>query len=634
MLDLSLPEGAYFSVANSVRSQSGGQTRAILMRNRFFTLYGGVATTLLTFDDAPVYPTERERLAERGELVHGMELLNIFEHDREAALGPATGPLLEEPAGLERHDVEHPDGTVHVTRWRAGADEEDTLLDYRRADGSVYLRAPGPRALVGTRRWTLVGPDGRVVGSWARRAGWSQHWLRRLLGDRARAFVISDGRFAAQKVMPFADPRFHMIHLMHNVHVHGNRHWNAAISPNYTFVLDSISKFDGLVSLTHRQREDVAERYGSTNNLFTVSNPVVVPPAPDPLPARAAARFVMVSRFDRQKRIDQAVRVFARVAAVRPQARLDIYGVGETEAEVGALVEELGLTEQVRLLGWDPDAREGLWQATGFLLTSAHEGYPLATLESLSRGCPVLSYDIKYGPREQITDGVDGFLVADRDQQTMADRVVTMIDDPALVERMSAAARLKAQQHDHRDFLRQWQHVLTTVVAQKAGRARLDEVQLAVQELGAQPAGLIQRSARRLPGRLSTRLLQTRSVPAGFARDRTVALSARAELSGRWPKGALKKARFTLDAVSRVSEAVVRLPLTTRRDRQAFWLMALFPLSMCFDGRTTEDRSVTLRLRLVLGNESWEQMVERPVDLRPHFEISFDDRDRLCLRRD
>ena len=65
----------------------------------------------------------------------------------------------------------------------------------------------------------------------------------------------------------------------------------------------------------------------------------------------------------------------------------------------------------VTLHGHDPRARDALWNSSAFLMTSLFEGYPLSTLESLSHGCPVISYDIKYGPREQISEGVDGFLV-------------------------------------------------------------------------------------------------------------------------------------------------------------------------------------------------------------------------------
>ena len=58
----------------------------------------------------------------------------------------------------------------------------------------------------------------------------------------------------------------------------------------------------------------------------------------------------------------------------------------------------------------------------------------------MSYGCPVVSYDIKYGPAEQIQDGVNGFLVPHRDTAAMADRVVEPPQSPTLSARISAAA--------------------------------------------------------------------------------------------------------------------------------------------------------------------------------------------------
>ncbi len=101
-----------------------------------------------------------------------------------------------------------------------------------------------------------------------------------------------------------------------------------------------------------------------------------------------------------------------------PEARLDIYGDGSTRGVVEAEITKLGLEKSVILHGFDPRARDTLWTATGFLMTSRFEGYPLATLEAMSHGCPVISYDIKYGPREQISHGVDGFLVKRGDTRT------------------------------------------------------------------------------------------------------------------------------------------------------------------------------------------------------------------------
>ena len=89
-------------------------------------------------------------------------------------------------------------------------------------------------------------------------------------------------------------------------------------------------------------------------------------------------------------------------------------------------------------------------------MTSEYEGYPLSTLEAMSQGCPVVSYDVRYGPREQITDGVDGFVVPEGDQARLAERVVELLRSPELVARMSAAARETVARYGPAEFVERW----------------------------------------------------------------------------------------------------------------------------------------------------------------------------------
>ena len=327
----------------------------------------------------------------------------------------------------------------------------------------------------------------------------------------------------------------------------------------------------------------------------------------------------MVTRFDAQKRLDHAVHVFKLVVSERPQAQLLIYGDGETASSVRGLIDELDLQDHVVMCGWDPDARDTLWTSTGFLLTSAHEGYPLATLESMSRGCPVIAYDIKYGPREQITSGVDGFLVPDADQRAMADRIVEMIDDADLVRSMSCAALEGAQQHDYRAFLRDWQDILTAVADNKPHRVRLSRVACTVNRFGDAP------SSRRV--RWLSRIRPRRRP------SRPMLLKVDVFVRNRLSSGALDDAQWTLDAISDTSEAVTSLPLLVQRKGRRFQLSSTFTLGDIFSGRSVDDRSVTLRLRIVLRNASWETAITRPTTDSSSVGLTFDDADVLHLQR-
>src|SRR5690242_19998641 len=79
-----LPDGLYLSVTGRVIPNSGGQTRALLLRNRLFAQHANIKPVLLSFDDTPHYPAIRETLLEQGQLLDSMRLLNSYEWHRDS----------------------------------------------------------------------------------------------------------------------------------------------------------------------------------------------------------------------------------------------------------------------------------------------------------------------------------------------------------------------------------------------------------------------------------------------------------------------------------------------------------------------------------------------------------------------
>jgi poly(glycerol-phosphate) alpha-glucosyltransferase len=251
---------------------------------------------------------------------------------------------------------------------------------------------------------------------------------------------------------------------MHNVHLKPPRRWDSDVVPVYRRVLRRVGGMDAMVTLTGRQRDDIAARRGRTSNLFVVPNPVLMPDPPPRREPRDPNRVTVIARLERQKRLGQAIAAFEEVVEAVPGARLDVYGDGTERPVLEAEIARRSVGGAVTLHGFDPRAREALWTSSAFLMTSDYEGYPLSTLESMSRGCPVVSYDIEYGPREQITDGVDGFLVPRGDRSLLARRVIELLRSPELVRRMSAAARVRAESYGPAEFLASWASVLQATI--------------------------------------------------------------------------------------------------------------------------------------------------------------------------
>jgi poly(glycerol-phosphate) alpha-glucosyltransferase len=278
-----------------------------------------------------------------------------------------------------------------------------------------------------------------------------------------------------------------------------------------------------------------------------------------------------VARLEPQKRLQDAIAAFELVVRAVPEARLDIYGEGSRHDVLQKEIDRRRLGAYVTLRGFDPEAREALWASSAFVLSSSFEGYPLSTLESMSRGCPVVSYDIKYGPREQITDGTDGFLVPRGDVDALAERLVELLRSPELVARMSDAAREAAGRKGPDAFVADWARVLGCVVEQRLRRVLLRDVELETTQL---------RTAR--GGRLRF---------AGVLRIRA-----------RTRRAKLETANVTLAAIDDATGDVSELPLKVKLEDGA---LRLHTPSGLLGGPAVPD-DARLRLRLTWENATWE----------------------------
>jgi len=586
-----LPAGRYLSCAFRVSPDAGGQTRAMLARNRSLATLGGVRPDVLTFGAARDHDERRAQLLARGLLIESVGMLNLYEHFREHGWGeePSGGAPLPDLGAHRTAEETALDGSAWRISYRDPGSRR-TVYDYLRPDGSPYLRVPAfglSRKASWPKRILRVGADGTIAGEFRSVGQWFRRWIRDLAAGHERAFVFMDSRFLVPHVAPMRGRRIHLIYQMHNMHVQPPFHWDSPASDVYERVLARIGGLDAMVTLTERQGEDIAARIGRRSNMFVVANPIEPPPPPRPEPVRDPSRLTIVGRLATQKRLTHAIAAFEQVRAAVPSARLDVYGEGPERERLQAEIDRRGLGGTIVLHGHDPRASEALWTSSAFLMTSLFEGYPLSTLESLSRGCPVVSYDIKFGPREQLTDGVEGFLVPDGDVARFAERVIELLRSPELVRRMSAAGRQTARRYGPAEILERWAHVVHAAVEQKPERTRIARVDFELGELRTTPAG-----------RVTRRGLLPRRVPARGE----LAFAAVLRVDGRSRRSDLGSAELTLAATDRRG-ALTELPLSVRRDGSRFAVHAR--------ARPSDDL-VGLRLRLVWQNSAWQTRIEIP----------------------
>jgi glycosyltransferase involved in cell wall biosynthesis len=151
-------------------------------------------------------------------------------------------------------------------------------------------------------------------------------------------------------------------------------------------------------------------------------------------------------RFVPQKDPELWLDAAAIIAAARPGVRFLLAGYGPLETAMRGKIDELGLRDHVVMPGVVTDV--GLLYAAidVFMLASRYEGVPYALIEAQAAGRPVVATDVG-GNSEGFADGTTGLLVRDRSPQTLANAVISILNDTAWMESARVEGPAFVQRH-------------------------------------------------------------------------------------------------------------------------------------------------------------------------------------------
>jgi glycosyltransferase involved in cell wall biosynthesis len=156
--------------------------------------------------------------------------------------------------------------------------------------------------------------------------------------------------------------------------------------------------------------------------------------------------FLYVGRLKRYKGVETAIRAAALTRAAVPDLRLEIAGQGDDRDRLERLSARHGLADTVRFLGFvsETEKRERLRRARAVVFPSAKEGWGISNVEAAACGTPAIASDSP-GLRESVRHGETGFLVPHGDPGALAQAMLRLAREPALVETLGRAARRFAE---------------------------------------------------------------------------------------------------------------------------------------------------------------------------------------------
>ncbi len=482
-----------------------GRTASILTKTRLWYERAGIESTILVVNHSSQLEDLTSVLRAKGALAAGVRLVNLLDYlpDETSYGGPPVSHSIDEPGmrwirdktqevyrlfdaegvyrvykrfddegrllhrdefhenrSRTRRDEYRSDGTLQRTTymdWQTNRPRQDVF--FRRDQTpmfNMWLASAGPDVESTLQRINYFDSEGAPE-----RVGYSfpkilHSCLDNFLGERP-TFVTVEARGLDELFLGYRRASVKKLFVLHNAHTQPPFDDVEKIRPAYRPLFEARDKADAIVFLTNTQRGEAEQTFGHNDNFKVVPHSAQEPaPAMGEPVARDPHRVIMMARLDQQKQVNHAISAFAAVVRNVPQARLEVYGNGPDQQKLKDQIARLGLGKSVLLKGFTNDPGRVYASAALCIMTSRYEGAPLTVLESLMHGCPVISYDLRYGPPDMITHGENGFLVPYGDKKKMAARIVQVLTDDELHAALVRGTTNVAATFNEEAFIARW----------------------------------------------------------------------------------------------------------------------------------------------------------------------------------
>jgi glycosyltransferase involved in cell wall biosynthesis len=252
-----------------------------------------------------------------------------------------------------------------------------------------------------------------------------------------------------------------------------------------TFIPGFCNSIDRVIAPSEGIKK-VLERVGVTNRIDVVPNGVDLSRFRQdiaPIP-RAELGFgesdvilVYTGRLAPEKDLPFLLRAFNGAAQAYPDIRLLIVGGGPELENLQDRVNYMGIEDKVHFTGqveYDQVPRY-LVVGDAFVTASVTEVHPLTVIEAMASGLPVLGIESP-GVGDTVTDGVDGFIIPEKDIAAFTAKMVRMATDAAIRRQMGEQARKTAQKYSYertsQRMLEIYEEVISTHTVRYGFRAR------------------------------------------------------------------------------------------------------------------------------------------------------------------
>ncbi len=216
----------------------------------------------------------------------------------------------------------------------------------------------------------------------------------------------------------------------------------------------AVKKFDYLIALTKEDQtyyKDILQ----AKNVVQIYNPI------DPNIIKhkynsSSKKIISCGRLVSIKGFDLLIEVARKVFENAKEWQWDIYGDGPERDRLQKKIAEYGLEGKVNLLGYCSNIFDVYEDYSFYVFTSRGEGCPMAMIEALAMGLPMISFDFKCGPRDLIVDGINGYIVEQQDLEKMAECIIDLTSNKDKRILFAQKADMNLRELDLSYVIEQW----------------------------------------------------------------------------------------------------------------------------------------------------------------------------------
>lgn len=241
---------------------------------------------------------------------------------------------------------------------------------------------------------------------------------------------------------------------------HNHHHGNITYAND---LIDSCKKIDYLVLVSDSLRSYYKKEMKNKNYKCKC---VYIPNSLDNIPNTISKvnnkKLIAVGRFAKEKAFPDLIDVFYKAYQQDNKLTLDLVGDGAQKNMVIDRIYKYKLQKVIKFHGYqDKEYIDKLLHKSSlYIMTSYTESFGIVLIEAMSHGVPCISFTSAEGARDIIEDGKNGYLIKDRNKQTMANKIVKVINNKDLLKELGQNARNKSLEYSSEIVKKSWLNLL------------------------------------------------------------------------------------------------------------------------------------------------------------------------------